>query len=657
MNFRHVVPSGFSGNIYWAMVRSLALVMLLFTLCRIGFYVFNLDFFPDMTAGNFLYIMLGGLRFDLTAVLYTNALFIVMMVIPLKVRFYATYQKIARMVFYVTNGAALALNVVDFIYFKFTLRRTTADVFQQFENETNMGSLFMRFLVDYWYAMVVWVLLVMLLVFLMRRIRIHGPAIQHNVSFYAMGILALPLTFGLFVAGARSAFFHSSRPITLSDAGKYVHDPKDISLVLNTPFAIYRTIGKTKIKPVTYFAETELDSIFTPVHHPHEQDSFRYDNVVVIVMESFSKEFVGFFNHDLQNNTYQGYTPFLDSLIQHSKTFQYSFANGRKSIDALPSVVGSLPSMGVPYILSPFSGNKINSLASLLKEKGYHSAFFHGAPNGSMGFESFMNIAGFDEYYGMTEYGNDADYDGWWGIWDEKFMGFTADRINTFKEPFVSVFFSLSSHHPFSIPAEYKDRFKGGPLKLQKCIQYSDYSLRRFFEKASKMPWFRNTLFVITADHTNMSQFPEYQTNAGYFSIPIILYKSDNSLSGVDPIVVQQIDIMPTVLDYLNYDRDYIAFGNSALDTTTTHYAINFKDTYQLIEGDYLLTFDKSQSFGLFNYKQDRLFQHNLISQEPAIREKMEKKMKAIIQQYSNRMIRNDLVVRQSADSLSASIQ
>src|SRR5690606_3286191 len=122
---------------------------------------------------------------------------------------------------------------------------------------------------------------------------------------------------------------------------------------------------------------------------------------------SFSKEFFGAFNKDKNNGTYTGYTPFLDSLTGHSLSFTYSFSNGRKSIDGLPSVVSSIPSLGVPYFLSPYSGNRINSLASLLKEKGYHSSFFHGAPNGSMGFEAFMNIAGFEAYYGLSEYGDD----------------------------------------------------------------------------------------------------------------------------------------------------------------------------------------------------------------------------------------------------------
>ena len=336
----------------------------------------------------------GGLRFDLAAVLYINALVILLMIVPFNFRFNIYYQRVVKYIFLMFNSLALAANVSDFIYYRFTLRRTTADVFAQFENEQHMGRLWLRFLVDYWYAVVFWLVLVLVMVLLYNRIKFTGPQLKNKVAYYVSGVVTLLLIAGLTVVGMRGGIAESTRPITLSNAGEYVKDPKEISIVLNTPFAIMRTLGKTKVQPVKYFTEQQLDSIYTPVHQPNDTTTFNHANVVVIILESFSKEFIGAYNHERENGTYKGYTPFLDSLIQHSKTFEYSFSNGRKSIDGLPSVVSSIPAIGVPYFLSPYSGNSINSLASLLKDKGYHSSFFHGAPNGSMGFQAFMNLAG-----------------------------------------------------------------------------------------------------------------------------------------------------------------------------------------------------------------------------------------------------------------------
>ena len=283
-------------------------------------------------------------------------------------------------------------------------------------------------------------------------------------------------------------------------------------------------MGKTKVQKANYFDEPVLESVYSPVHIPSDTSGFRRQNVVVIILESFSREFFASLNKDMGEG-YKGYTPFLDSLIQHSKGFVNGFANGRKSIDGLPSVIASIPSLGVPYFLSPYSGNKINSLASVLGNEGYHTSFFHGAPNGSMGFNAFMNLAGVDHYYGMDEYGNDEDFDGLWGIWDEPFLQFYADRLNTFPQPFFSSFFSVSSHHPFKIPQKYEGILKGGPLPIHQCIEYTDHSLKLFFQRISKMPWYKNTLFVITADHTSSNiLLPEYRTGWGFYSVPIIFF-------------------------------------------------------------------------------------------------------------------------------------
>jgi phosphoglycerol transferase MdoB-like AlkP superfamily enzyme len=309
--------------------------------------------------------------------------------------------------------------------------------------------------------------------------------------------------------------------------------------------------------------------------------------------------------------------------------------------------MSSIPSLGVPYFLSPYSGDKINSLASVLEEKGYHTSFFHGAPNGSMGFQAFMNLAGVDHYFGKTEYGNDDDFDGLWGIWDDKFFQFYADQLNTFPEPFVSSIFSVSSHHPFKIPREFEGKFNGGPLPIHQCVEYTDYSLRKFFEKASKMPWYENTLFVITADHTSSNiQYPEHRTGWGFFSIPIIFFKPDNSLKEVRHAIAQQVDIMPSVLGYLNYDQPYVAFGRDDFKESSEPFAVNYKDnTYQYFMNEYMLVFDGTRSIGLYDFTRDRMTEHNLVHDKREVVEEMERQVKAIIQQYNNRLIEDRLTV------------
>ncbi|WP_333616683.1 LTA synthase family protein, partial [Bacteroides pyogenes] len=282
----------------------------------------------------------------------------------------------------------------------------------------------------------------------------------------------------------------------------------------------------------------------------------------------------------------------------------------------------------------------------------YYAAFCHGADIGSMGFEAYARTAGFPHYYGRTEYneanpGND-DFDGHWGIWDEKFFQFYANNLSTFRQPFATALFSLSSHHPFAVPAEYEGAFPKGNKPIRQCIAYTDHSLKLFFEKASKEAWYKNTLFVFTADHTNSPERPEYETECGLFSVPVVFYHPGSNLKGFrEDVIAQQIDIMPTVLGYLGYDRPYVSFGCDLLRTPPEEtYAVNYiNGIYQFFKGDYLLQFDGQKPVALYAFKTDKLLKNNLLG-KVAAQQPMEEELKAIIQQYMTRMNADELIVK-----------
>ncbi len=634
-------------NIYTALILRLLIILLLFSICRIGFYLFNTSFFPDITFLKFLRIMYGGLKFDISAILYTNLLFILLHLLPFPFRYNRHYQQVLKYLFFIFNGIALAANTADFIYFKFILKRTTAEVFQEFANESNMTKLFFRFIADYWYASLFWLALIIIMVWLYIRVKVEKPT-PFNPVLHVTGGIALGVLFSLLtIAGLRGGVRHSTRPITLSNAGKYVEFPSEIAIVLNTPFSIYRTLEIEALEPVDYFkSDAELNRVYTPIHLPDTTGAFTPKNVVIIIVESLATEFFETFNKHLENGTYRGYTPFLDSLMDDCKVYWYSFANGRKSIDALPSVLSSIPALQQHFILSPYSGNRVSSIAVHLKKKGYHTSFFHGAPNGSMGFESYVNLVGFDHYFGKTEYGNNADFDGMWGIWDEEFLQFFAGKLEEVPNPFLSVLYTVSSHHPYRVPERYNGKFREGPLNLHKCIHYTDYSLERFFERIQEMPWFRNTLFVITGDHASRTYFPEYGTNVGFFKVPIIFYEPGSDFNGYEYRLAQQIDIFPTILHYLHYDQPFIAFGQNLLDQQPEPFVINWRsEVIQVFMDDYVLQSNDSHSYGLFDFKKDRMLEKNLLGQLPEIQKKMEQKRNAFIQQYNNRMIENRLTL------------
>lgn len=633
------------ANEYLVMVYRFAIVMFLYSAGRIVFYLFNAPMFPKVDFTSFLRIMRGGVMFDVSAVLYLNVIYFLLYLLPLPFKFKGWYQRMLKWIFMIFNGAGLAFNYIDIVYYPFILKRTTASMFDVAGYDAGNYRLILRFFYDFWYIVL---MLLITLLLLSKFYSLLKPIPTFKVKSWKYGILSL-LSIVVFatlsVIGMRGGYMPSTRPISMNNAGKYVNSPEEMSLVHNTPFCIIRTWGKKAFEVKNYFSsEDELNRIYTPVRVPNVGEPMKKDNVVVIILESFSREFIGSLNTQLNNGQYKGYTPFLDSLISKSLVFPNAFANGRKSIDAIPSVTASIPALVLPYVISERSGNRINSLASLLSKEGYETAFFHGAPNGSMGFDAFTKIAGYHRYVGKNEYGNDNGFDGVWGIWDEPFFQFFADEMNQMKEPFLTTIFSVSSHHPFKVPEQYKARFPEEHIPLQKCIRYTDLALKEFFAKASKMPWFKNTLFVITSDHCSESDFKEYRTSVNYYAAPLIFFKGDGSLSGKDESLAQQIDIMPSILGYLNYSKPYVAFGNNLFDPLSQRFVINYlEDTYQFMSGDHVLHFTDNKLTGIFNWKEDPFLLNSLSGSSNF---KIEQNLfKAIMQQFNNRMAQDRLTI------------
>jgi len=625
------------------------LVMLLFSLCRIGFFVFNFKMFPGVTQGEFLTIMKGGLSFDISAIVYINSVFILLSVIPFEFRYGDRYQAFLRYFYFITNGFAVMMNTMDYVYYRFVDKRATADVFKTFENENNLGKLFFRFLFDYWPATVFTLLLLALMVYLYNRVRVKKPETRHRLVYHSINVLVVPLVIGLVIGAARGGFRHSTRPITISNAARYVTTPRDVAIVLNTPFSFFRTLGKKALVRYKFFDDGNLKELYNPYYKPAPGQQLRKDNVVIIILESFAREYIGSFNHDLEGGSYQGYTPFIDSLISVGMTFDVSLANGKKSIDAMPSILASIPSLETPYTISHYANNTIAGLPGLLKKKGYYSAFFHGAPNGSMGFDSFSKQAGFDDYFGLDQYPGKNDFDGMWGVWDEPFFRFFAKKMDSFSQPFMTSIFSVSSHHPFKVPDKYKGKFKTGPAPICEVVGYTDFALREFFREIEKSPWFGNTLFVITADHTNESIHPEFQNNYGSYCVPIIFFRPGSDLHGVKNRIAQQIDIMPSILSFLNYDEDFIAFGNNLFDDSYESFAYNTAgSTYHLYMKDHILEMMDNKPLGLFNFKTDRFLERNLLGSETELQKQMTDKLKAIIQSYNSRLLDNNMTVKGS---------
>ena len=633
---------------------NLLLAYVVYFIARIAFLIENYNLYAgNLSASHLIELLRGGVVFDTTAILYTNALWVVMVLFPLHYKENATYHKVCRWVFVVVNLLALAINLGDAVYFRYSARRTTTTIFQEFENENNLGSIFLTEALSHWYFFVLAGLVGWALWKLYRTPALHYK--QVNWIAYDVATLVSLLGFTPFcVAGMRGGWTRDIRPITVSNANNYCDTPTETGIVLNTPFALIRTIGKNNFEVPDFFKdEASMTAVFDPIHHVQPSDSlnFKAKNVVVIIIESFGREYIGYYNKHIPG--YKGFTPFTDSLLNNGAlTYRYSYCNGRKSIDGMPSILSSIPMFVEPFFLSPYSVNHVSGLADCLNGKGYETAFFHGAERGSMGFMAFARATKFKDYYGREDYaadprtGGDKDFDGWWGISDEPFMQYFCTKMSEMQQPFMTALFTLSSHHPFRVPEPYKDVFKeeNPDVPIYKVIRYTDMALQHFFASARKQPWFENTVFVITSDHTNQQVIDEYTTSLGGFCSPVIFYDPSGEMgSGMVDAIAQQTDIMPTILGYLGYDQPYLTFGVDLLHTPAEDtWAVNYMNgMYQYVKHGYVMLFDSEHTVGMFSLE-DRLMQHNLVNQVKE-QPQMELELKAIIQQYMERMTQNRL--------------
>lgn len=638
-------------------VCNLVLAYVVYFVCRIVFLLTNYSSFSDnLTAAHLVEMLRGGFLFDSSAIMYTNVLWIVMVLFPIHLKETPTYRKVCKWLFVVVNSLAVVMNLCDCVYFQYTSRRTTSTVFSEFSHEGNLAGIFGTELIRHWYLLLIGVVLI----YALWRLYLSHNLKRHTICWWRYSLATLVsilLMVPCIVGGMRGGLAHSVRPITVSNANQYVNHPTEAAIVLNTPFSLIRTIGKNVFEEPKYFTdEKQMLSYYSPIHQPAPGTVMKKKNVVVLIVESFGREYIGSLNRDLDGGKYRGYTPFVDSLLTHSLTFEYTFANGRKSIDAMPSTLSSIPMMVEPFFLTPASMNDLTGLAGMLHDKGYYSAFFHGAQNGSMGFEAFARATGYDKYFGRTEYnadpkgGGDADFDGMWAVWDEPYLQHVVRMVNGFKQPFVASVFTASSHHPFKVPEQYAATFKDeGGQPIHKCVRYTDMALRKFFEAASKQPWYKNTVFVLVADHTNQNTHLYYKTDQGLYSIPIIFYTPDGSLeTGMKQgVIAQQIDVLPTLMGILGYDKPYIAFGCDVLHTPAAQtWAFNYNNgVYQYFKGDFLLQFDGQKTKALYRFKTDPLLKQNLAGKLP-IQSQLENELKSLIQQYMHRMTTNTLIMR-----------
>lgn len=590
-----------------------------------------MDYFKNAPIADLPFVFIAGLLFDFQAIVYALSLFHLLSLLPFNFINRPKFQLTLRIIFTLGLSFIVLMNCIDTEFYKIKTRRSGIELFTMVGDPANSVG---QYLIHYWWLLLVFILFVVAIYYFFPKFKTLQQA-QKPLLTALITLLPLALLF----LGARGGFY--KKPIRSFDAARYV-DAQWVSATINSPTQLltsYNTLVPTRLN---YFDNAELVNLFNPIQtskpyfNPKEKP-----NIVLIILESFGRDYCGFLNKTKR------YTPFLDSLAKQSISYTNAYSAGTTSMESIPAIFTSLPSLlDVPFINSNFQNNTLHGIHYYLNKRGYDCSFYYGADNGSMGFDNYLKINGPIDYVGLNEYPSKvSDHDGSWGIWDEPYLQYFADELGKRKGPFFSTVFTLTSHDPYKIPERYQKDFKGGPLPIHRSVQYTDYALSQFFKKAQQQAWFKNTIFIITADHPSHSTDAYFYGPSGRYEIPLLIYSPKYfKTPSIDSNTVSQCDIMPTILSLAGCKNKFFTFGASVLDTNN-HFAINYANgILQLLQYPYCLELLPNNQVSMHDQAKDlsiKQARYILTEPEKELKLKMEKQLKASYQTYINSLIDN----------------
>ncbi|HXK30427.1 MAG TPA: sulfatase-like hydrolase/transferase [Candidatus Binatia bacterium] len=615
----------------------LGLLLILYSVCRLLFLAFNYGVFQSLIGREIFTTFAIGLRFDISAICLTNSIFITCSVLPHPWQHIRRYQRFLKLLFLATNIPFLILNVIDLEYSRFVGQRLTLSVLDlRGDLSDQIGQLALH----YWYLGAIAGLLISLLWYLYPQ----PPPVSKAATTKARSwiwireLLVMAVVLSLAVIGGRGGWQQKSLTLAHADvfgAFSLGH------LALNSSFTLIKSqegCGPRSLPKVRFFAsDAELKqelNLSGPPAYPREH---RRDNIVIIIIESLGAEDVG------RGNPNYGFTPFLDTVASKGIFFRNNFANAHRSIDALPSILAGLPSLSDSSFRCSMN-KELHGVGSLLKEHGYDTSFFHGGRNGTMYFDVFSKRMGFDRYFGLNEYPDPADSDGIWGIYDEPFLQFAARELSRRKAPFVSVIFTLTSHNPYKLPAQYQGVFPKGDSRIHESIGYTDHALKKFFETAEKMPWYENTLFIVTGDHTEVTR-KTFSNTLDAYRVPLIFFHPARKLPEVNPAkITQHADIAPSVMDYLGIKTNrLLPFGRSVFNPSPDGLALNqVNGRYWLAHKNYYVEYRIDGPSWLYDLGRDPLLE-SPVTDQIEVKSALERRLQAYIQWFNNGLAENRL--------------
>jgi phosphoglycerol transferase MdoB-like AlkP superfamily enzyme len=426
-------------------------------------------------------------------------------------------------------------------------------------------------------------LLTFLIVFITKKIKAFEYTFTHKVSFKEKIIpttfwISVALLFGLFIQNKNAEWSTNRYENELSKSGIYSFfaafknnqlDYNEFYLTQNIDSSFQ--LIKEELIQENNILSTKKYSISRVIKQDTAKASIK-PNVILIFIESMSASFMQAFGNEAN------ITPNLDRLAQNSLFFTNTFATGTRTIRGMEAATLSIPPTPGRSIVKRPNNTKLYTIGEVFKQQGYDRTFFYGGDGyfdnmnqffGGNGFDIVDRGRGFllgDSFNAKRTNINDDEvtFENAWGVCDEDIFNKVlkeADLKHQAGKPFFNFIMTTSNHRPYTYP-EGKIDIPSGSGR-HGAVKYTDYAIGKFITEARKKPWFKNTVFVIMADHC-ASSAGRSEIDVANYHIPAIIYNLPQEAQKINTLC-SQIDIFPTLFGTLNWEYENRFYGKNVL--------------------------------------------------------------------------------------------
>ncbi|MCT7611267.1 LTA synthase family protein [Aliarcobacter butzleri] len=604
------------------------LFVALFLIGRFFFYLLYFERFNDISFFESLLTFIYGLRMDTIVICIILVIPTIFLAITPKIfsNFISKFLSIYILFFLLI---ALFIECASFPFFAQYDLRPNYLFIEYLEYPQEVTSLLFK---DYKFQFIAVFILIIATIKIYSKSKFINFEQVFKQNYISRILILAPILLVLFL-GIRSSLGH--RPVNISDAlyseNRVINEITKNSLH-SLGYAYYSNkkaenniskYGKIDIKEAYKVASLAIGIDYKDEKKPFYREvksklaSKKQKNLVIFIEESMGAQFTGFIGK-------QNFTPNLDNLAQDYLSFTNLYSNGTRSVRGLATLTsGTLPINGVEVIKRNKSQEGYFTIASLLKPYGYKSSFIYGGEARFDNMKGWYLGNGFDEVIEQKDFKNPI-FTSTWGVSDEDLVIKANEKFESYyknNEKFVSVMFSSSNHMPFELPDGKIEFEKNIPkTSVENAIKYADFAIGKFFELAKKKDYFKDTVFVVIADH-NVRVYGDQIVPIDMFQIPAVIVSSDIPHQ-IFTNLTSQSDVLATALDLIGIDLSYPILGNSIFkDNKKNINLMIFDEIYAYRKEDKVAILVPNMPIKTYLYKDKKLIEieNDLVLEKEAL--------------------------------------